>query len=106
MNRRNFLSTTLATSAVPFVVKMAPEPKKTVRLAFIGTGYRGRNHIEQVLYRPDVEITAICDIDPSAIGEAVKICKKFNGVFLKKKSRGGGGRPPAKFFNHFLQISR
>lgn len=77
MNRRNFLSTTLATSAVPFVVKMAPEPKKTVRLAFIGTGYRGRNHIEQVLYRPDVEITAICDIDLSAISEALKICKKF-----------------------------
>ena len=79
MNRRNFLSASLATSSIPFIVKkknVKPEDKK-VRLGFIGVGLRGRNHLEQALYRTDVEIPAICDIDLNSIGEANKIFKKF-----------------------------
>lgn len=78
MDRRSFLNTTLATSSIPFLVKKQPEEKKIVRLAFIGVGYRGRNHVEQALYRNDVKITAICDIDPQAIAETQKILQKFN----------------------------
>lgn len=78
MDRRQFINTTLASSAIPFIVKKNPTEKNVIRLGFIGVGYRGRNHVEQVLYRPDVQIVAICDIDPQAIGETQKILKKFN----------------------------
>ncbi len=78
MNRRNFLSTSLATSTVPFIVKKKnlSEDKK-IRLGFIGVGLRGRTHLQQALYRSDVEIPAICDIDPNSIAEANKIFQKF-----------------------------
>ncbi|MFN4085667.1 MAG: Gfo/Idh/MocA family protein [Spirosomataceae bacterium] len=78
MDRREFINTTLATSTIPFIVRKNPEEKKVVRLAFIGVGYRGRNHVEQALYRSDVKITAICDIDPQAIAATQKILQKFN----------------------------
>ena len=78
MNRRNFLSTSLATSSIPFIVKKNNlQEDKKVRLGFIGVGLRGRNHLEQALYRSDVEIPAICDIDLNSINEANKIFKKF-----------------------------
>ncbi|MFN3488768.1 MAG: Gfo/Idh/MocA family protein, partial [Emticicia sp.] len=78
MNRRNFLSTSLATSSIPFIVKkQSPNEDKKIRLGFIGVGLRGRNHLQQALYRSDVEIPAVCDIDPNSIAEANKLFKKF-----------------------------
>ena len=38
-----------------------------VRIAFIGVGGRGRNHLQNILNRDDVIVPAICDIDPKAI---------------------------------------
>ena len=78
MNRRDFIQTSLASSTIPFIAKKNPKEDKKVRLGFIGVGYRGRNHVEQSLYRDDVQITAICDIDPQAIAETKKIFQKFN----------------------------
>lgn len=78
MNRRDFIQTSLATSAIPFIVKKNYKDDKKVRLAFIGVGYRGRDHVEQTLYRDDVQITAVCDIDPQAIAETKKVFQKFN----------------------------
>ena len=77
MNRRNFLATSLATSSIPFIAAKGAKEDKKVRLAFIGVGLRGRNHVEQALYRNDVEITAICDIDPDAVKRTLEITKKF-----------------------------
>jgi predicted dehydrogenase len=78
MNRRNFIATGLASSSLPFIKANATQKAEKVRLAFIGVGLRGRNHVEQSLYREDVEITAICDIDPDAIKRTLAITKKFN----------------------------
>jgi predicted dehydrogenase len=44
-----------------------------VRLGFIGVGLRGQNHLEMAMYRPDVEIVAICDVNPNAIQIAQEI---------------------------------
>ncbi|MFT4534623.1 MAG: hypothetical protein ACI9P5_001984 [Saprospiraceae bacterium] len=44
-----------------------------IKLAFIGVGLRGTNHINNALLRNDVEITAICDIDPNRINIALKV---------------------------------
>ena len=78
MNRRNFLSTSLASSSIPFIVKKQNlTDDKKVRLGFIGVGLRGRNHLQQALYRSDVEIPAICDIDLNSIAAANKLFQKF-----------------------------
>ncbi len=79
-SRRRFLQTVaLGSATVPFLpdhlaaapIVLPVKPALTrVRLAFIGVGLRGRNHLEQALYRPDVDVTAICDIDPKAIALA------------------------------------
>ena len=79
LSRRNFLQKTVAVSSValfPSILTNAKEPEKKVRLGFIGTGSRGRNHIEQALYRSDVEIVAICDTDPDSISKAVAQIEK------------------------------
>lgn len=44
-----------------------------LKLAFIGVGLRGCNHLNNALFRKDVEITAICDIDPDRIKIALKM---------------------------------
>ncbi len=78
MNRRNFIAGTLASSTIPLLgkAKSKPTPGQKVRLAFIGVGQRGHNHVEQVSYRDDVEITAICDIDSLAVDRTVAFLKK------------------------------
>jgi predicted dehydrogenase len=43
-----------------------------VRLGFIGTGLRGRSHVDLALRRGDVAVTALCDIDPAALAAAGK----------------------------------
>ncbi|MEH0153149.1 Gfo/Idh/MocA family oxidoreductase [Limibacter armeniacum] len=48
-----------------------------VKLAFIGVGARGMNHLNNALQRDDVEITAICDISPKAIDNALKKFEKY-----------------------------
>ncbi len=52
---------------------------RTARMAFIGVGQRGRNHLNIVLRRDDTEVIAICDIDPDAIAESQKMIREFRG---------------------------
>ena len=47
-----------------------------LKLALIGVGLRGTNHLNNALLRKDVEITAICDIDPNRISIALDHIKK------------------------------
>lgn len=44
-----------------------------LKLAFIGVGLRGTNHLNNALLRKDVDITAICDVDPVRIKIALKM---------------------------------
>jgi hypothetical protein len=44
-----------------------------IQIGFIGTGLRGRNHVNNLLDHPKVQCVAICDIDPDAIDRASKI---------------------------------
>ena len=80
MDRRNFLQkSTLAASATglfPTILLNKPKPAERVRLGFIGVGLRGRNHLEQALFRSDVDVNAICDIDPNSVGKALAQIKK------------------------------
>lgn len=46
-----------------------------LKMAFIGVGLRGCNHLNNALLRKDTEITAICDVDPARIDVALKMIK-------------------------------
>ena len=47
-----------------------------IKVALIGVGLRGTNHLENVLLRDDVIVTAICDIDPKRIDIALDLISK------------------------------
>ena len=78
MQRRDFIQKTALASSLSLIPNInfgsKPEDKK-VRLGFIGVGLRGRNHLEMAMFRDDVEINAICDIDPNSIAESLKLIK-------------------------------
>lgn len=47
-----------------------------LKVALIGVGLRGTNHLNNLLLRDDVLITTICDIDPKRIDIALDLIKK------------------------------
>ena len=61
--------------------------KDILKIGLIGVGLRGTNHLNNVLNRDDVNVTAICDIDPNRITIALdrisKAGKKKPKVFSK-----------------------
>jgi len=50
--------------------------EKKARLAFIGVGLRGQNHLDNALRRADVEVVAICDVDEHMLTMAGNVVKK------------------------------
>ena len=79
MKRRTFVQNSLAAatafSIIPASRLMANEDKKA-RLAFIGVGLRGQNHLDNALRRADVDVVAICDVDERMLGMSADIIKK------------------------------
>lgn len=47
--------------------------QEKLKMAFIGVGLRGANHLYNALNRKDTEVVAICDIDPDRIEVALKM---------------------------------
>ncbi len=79
MNRKEFVKTTaLATAAlvVPGQSLLAAIADPKVRIALIGTGLRGQNHLELLLRRADVNVIAICDVDDRMLTTAKEIIAK------------------------------
>lgn len=80
MQRKDFIrNTTLAAAAVTispalntFAIGTAPK----VRIAVIGTGLRGQNHLELLLRRSDVNVATICDVDVRMLTTAKKMIEK------------------------------
>lgn len=69
---------TAAAAFLSFPVQMmASEKASLVRVGFIGVGSRGRLHMEEMLKRKDVEIVAIADPDPTSIGKALSLVRKY-----------------------------
>lgn len=79
-SRRNFLKSTFTTglglSILPASVIQAKEKNPKTKLGFIGVGLRGQNHLELALMRQDVEVIAICDIEPRMIEMAREMIVK------------------------------
>ena len=70
MNRKEFVrNTALATAslAIPKNHLFASPAEPKVRIALLGTGLRGQNHLDLLLRRNDVDLVAICDVDARMI---------------------------------------
>jgi hypothetical protein len=77
MNRRHFLATTaLAAFGATLVPRAFAKSRERVRVGIIGTGLRGQVHLEELLKRNDVDIGAICDIEPAMLAAALRQCEK------------------------------
>ena len=73
MNRKDFLQkTAMASGAMVLLansLSASPLASK-VKIVIIGTGLRGQNHLDLLLRREDVELTAICDINDRMLSTA------------------------------------
>ena len=80
MNRKDFVKTTgLAAAGLALLpgknlFATIQEPK--VRLAIIGVGLRGQDHLDLILRRNDVDLVAICDIDDRMLTSAKEMINK------------------------------
>ncbi|MEQ9583371.1 MAG: twin-arginine translocation signal domain-containing protein, partial [Arenibacter sp.] len=71
--RRNFIKKTAITGAGIALLpnlslgKGLIKDTQKLRVGVIGVGLRGTNHLDNLLKRTDVVVTAICDIDQNRI---------------------------------------
>lgn len=80
-SRRDFLKNT---SLIGAGLTLAPNlafaktssRKEKLNVALIGVGLRGTNHLNNLLQRDDISITALCDIDPKRIKICLDLIKK------------------------------
>ena len=78
ISRRKFMKTTvLAGSAAAVMPKkiFSYRKKAKVKLGFIGTGLRGQWMLWLATKYPEIEISALCDIDDGMVESALKIIK-------------------------------
>ncbi len=77
MLRRDFVkTTTLATAAIATSSLKILSLSAKLRVGIIGVGLRGQNHLELLLRRDDVDVTAMCDIDNRMMDGAKAIVSK------------------------------
>lgn len=78
--RRSFIRTSsvagLGLAMAPSISFSNPLKPEKVRIALIGTGLRGQNHLYNLLQRKDVEIPAICDVNAGMLADALKMIEK------------------------------
>jgi predicted dehydrogenase len=76
-SRRYFIKkTTIAGAGISMIPKLTFSQSiglntDKLRIGMIGVGLRGTNHLNNVLRRDDVVVTAICDVDPNRISIAL-----------------------------------
>ena len=78
--RREFLGTTamagLGFSLLPFAGARGEVHRPVVRIGMVGVGARGTGHLRGLLNRDDVEVPAVCDIDPSNLARAIRLVEE------------------------------
>lgn len=80
MNRKTFLKNTgIAAASLALLPKnnlFASAKDNKVKMAIIGVGLRGQNHLELLLQREDVDLVAICDIDDRMLSKSKEMINK------------------------------
>jgi hypothetical protein len=80
INRRHFLNTAAGAGAALAgglsMPSFAAAGRERLRLGMIGTGMRGQVLLRELLRRDDVEVAALCDIEPVMLGKALAMAEK------------------------------
>lgn len=80
MNRKEFVKTSsLAAAAImfgPVTTVFARPGDAKVRIGLIGLGARGSGHLDLLCRRDDVELVAVCEVEPRALENAKKYLSK------------------------------
>jgi hypothetical protein len=77
INRRTFLTAGTALAGSLLLPRaFAAAGRERLRIGMIGTGGRGQVLLRELLRRDDVEVAALCDIDPAMLGRAVTRVEK------------------------------
>jgi hypothetical protein len=80
MKRKSFIAkSALATAAIAAsssINLFGQSTDKKLRVALIGVGLRGQNHLDLLLRRNDVDIVAICDIDDRMLASSKDMISK------------------------------
>lgn len=84
IGRRNFIKKNAMAGLGLFLTpgllfRQNPQQSGRARIGLIGVGLRGTNHLQNLLYRNDIVIPAICDIDKERIDIAVNMIIKAGG---------------------------
>src|SRR5687767_7776679 len=83
MNRRHFLQTTAATTALasfPFHVHAADKAgAKKYRTALIGCGWWGNNILREAMASGACEVVALCDVDSRQFEATLKSVREGTG---------------------------
>jgi predicted dehydrogenase len=76
-NRRHFLTAGAALAGSLLLPRALAAPgRERLRLGMIGTGMRGQVLLRELLRRDDVEVAALCDIDPVMLDRAMAQAEK------------------------------
>ncbi|MBJ7313440.1 Gfo/Idh/MocA family protein [Rugamonas sp. CCM 8940] len=75
-NRRHFLSTGAALVGGLLLPPAFAGTRERLRIGVIGTGMRGQVLLQELLRRDDVEVAALCDIEPIMLGRALAQVEK------------------------------
>jgi len=82
MYRRTFLEhagtalgATLAAGVAPSIWSAAPGANGDIRVAVIGLGNKGKQHVEVLSKLPGVRLAGLCDVDPTRLAEQVEKLK-------------------------------
>ncbi len=80
MDRRNFVRNTAIAAAgfsmLPGDLFAQQSVDAKIKIAMMGVGLRGQNHLDLLLRRDDVELVAICDIDDRMLKSAKEMITK------------------------------
>jgi len=79
-SRRDFIKTSALAGAGLTLLQsesmFAKDKDNKLRLGFIGVGLRGQNHLELAVRRADVDVVAVCDVEPIMMKDALDIVAK------------------------------
>ncbi len=91
MDRRKFVIqsslASAATMAIPHLI-FGKNADEKIRVGIIGVGARGTGHLELLLRRDDVVITALCDIDQKRLTDGSALVKKSGAATPKTFGNG------------------
>ncbi len=77
MKRREFIAASAALAATSLLPETPVWARtRRIKLGLIGTGMRGQVLLKELVRRDDVEVVALCDIEPIMLGRAMDMVAK------------------------------